>query len=931
MWIRQVTAQAFGPFKGDSLDLASGLTVVTGTNEAGKSSWHAATYAGLCGMRRGKGRRLKDDEQFAARHQPWDGGPWEVSAVVVLADGRTIELRHDLAGQVSNSARDLDLGRDVTAEIIHDGAPDGSVWLGLDRRAFAAVACVRQAEILSVTQHADAIQQHLQRAAATAGADETAATALAALADYQREHVGLERANSSKPLMVAIRGVDTARARHDDAVAAHADWLEREAGVAKLEHLAGVAANRLRAAKAVRARQAAEQLNARVRTMAELAAAHPHEPSAAGSDDDLAARVATAVHAWNQRPNPQPLEGRSVDELRTLLAEVPPMPHGDLDPHASVVAARRALADVLSRAEAHQHTAPAEAPVPHTGGATDGELVDLARELSTAIPSVDSSLVAEAERLRTDAAQRSAAAARRPLLVPAAVVAGVFMLAGLGLIVAGSVLPGAGALALASVAGVVAAVQAMGARSSTDDGGVELRAVEARLVMAEQLAADAERRRQQAEHRVHELGLSPDPAALRQIANQLQRAEHSAAVRQQWELANRQLSADLAAASSALADALSDRTVDVTADLHEPRALLATVDQYEHACRQRRSVAEAAHQGSRLDAELQARERDEVRFAADTARLGQCRRELYAVAVEVGVVADHELEAVAPDDLVDRLDQWARDRQRRRDELDAAWRGWHQLQAQLDGRSLDDWRAEATRYGDAAAMLADGVPAATLAAVDLGSDPDGTIRRLDHEASQHQVALAEARRELSVRAESIVPVAEAAEELAGAIVELDRVRRLDDTLSITQRFMAEAQQRVHRDIAPVLAAKVQERLSIVTGGRYSEVTVDPETLGVHVRDPHGRWRDAGYLSQGTAEQVFLLLRVAMAEILTTDSCPLLLDDVTVQSDSVRTRALLEVLHQVSADHQVVLFSQEDEVVAWAEAHLGERDRLVTLA
>ena len=116
MWIRQVTAQAFGPFKGESVDLAEGLTVIAGPNEAGKSSWHAAIYAGLCGMRRGKGRRVKEDEAFAARHAPWDGGPWEVTAVVRLADGRTIELSHDLGSQTSSSARDLDLGHDVSAE-----------------------------------------------------------------------------------------------------------------------------------------------------------------------------------------------------------------------------------------------------------------------------------------------------------------------------------------------------------------------------------------------------------------------------------------------------------------------------------------------------------------------------------------------------------------------------------------------------------------------------------------------------------------------------------------------------------------------------------------------------------------------------------------------------------------------------------------------
>ncbi len=111
-----------------------------------------------------------------------------------------------------------------------------------------------------------------------------------------------------------------------------------------------------------------------------------------------------------------------------------------------------------------------------------------------------------------------------------------------------------------------------------------------------------------------------------------------------------------------------------------------------------------------------------------------------------------------------------------------------------------------------------------------------------------------------------------------------------------------------------------------------EVGVDPETLHVQVRDATGRWRNADFLSHGTAEQIYLLLRVAMAEILTTEDtrCPLLVDDATVQSDPRRTLAILDVLHEVSREHQVVLFSQEDDVANWAQSSLGPRDRLLSL-
>src|SRR5207244_33737 len=130
-------------------------------NEAGKSTLHAALYAAICGVRRGAGQR-KEDKEFAERHHPWQGERWEVSAVIELANGRRVRLHHDLAGRVNCSARDADLGRDCSAEIIDEGTPNAALWLGLDRRSFLSTACVRQADILAVSLEANSLQEHLQ-------------------------------------------------------------------------------------------------------------------------------------------------------------------------------------------------------------------------------------------------------------------------------------------------------------------------------------------------------------------------------------------------------------------------------------------------------------------------------------------------------------------------------------------------------------------------------------------------------------------------------------------------------------------------------------------------------------------------------------------------------------------------------------------------
>ena len=81
------------------LELAPGMNVLFGPNESGKSSWHAAIYAGLCGIRRGPGIR-NDAREFAARHHPWRGDEWSASVVVLLTDGRRIRIGQNLADPV---------------------------------------------------------------------------------------------------------------------------------------------------------------------------------------------------------------------------------------------------------------------------------------------------------------------------------------------------------------------------------------------------------------------------------------------------------------------------------------------------------------------------------------------------------------------------------------------------------------------------------------------------------------------------------------------------------------------------------------------------------------------------------------------------------------------------------------------------------------
>lgn len=318
MRVERVQAHAFGPFRDETLELASGMNVVHGPNEAGKSSWHAALYLGLCGMRQGKGRR-KSDQDIERRHRPWDEpAAWEVGLTIRLADGRRVELRHNLA-EKHGSASDADIAeRRYDGDIVTDGALDGSRWLGLDREMFLQTACVRQAQMLAVRDNADSLQSHLQAAVAKSEGDATAARALNALVDYRREQIGSAKA-PTKPLAQAREAAAAARRRHQQALEANEDYRARCRVARGLAEEAEKRARQLRAGRALRARQLASTAAERLRQARRLSAEFPEgAPRAKADDTALVAQVASAIATWDRLRTPHPPDGETLEELSQM-------------------------------------------------------------------------------------------------------------------------------------------------------------------------------------------------------------------------------------------------------------------------------------------------------------------------------------------------------------------------------------------------------------------------------------------------------------------------------------------------------------------------------------------------------------------------------------------------------------------------------------
>lgn len=917
MRILRIGIEGFGGLSNDSLELAPGMTVVFGPNESAKTTLHAALYAALCGMRRARGQPRSEDREFAERHRPWGGGPWLVEAAVELADGRQIELWHDLSGRVDCRAVDVGLGRrDISAEIMFDGAPDGSRWLGFDRTSFVATACVRQSSIAAVLSNAHALQDELQRAAASAQRDETAGGAIEALRRFASEQVGLDRANATRPLRRAIVAVERAKSELETARARQQAYLDVLADVETRSRTRDEGRRRLRVAEAVVARDAAARAVASHVRARDLAARHPEEPQGAAGHGRLADDVAKALAGWERCPTEPDLSGESVEALEAALAALPERPEGDLSPAQSVIDAEALLKAAEAVLVEHRRKRPATAK--RADGETDlGELDELLGVVERDVPVVDAELLERVQSLRARIGGPARGVARVPLLV-----AGALAVAGAALALAVSIPLGGALLALAAV---IAAMALWSSRTRPDTAADEALAAAEQMLREQEIDAEAASdKRMRAVARLRELGAPDDPVLLRAFVTEARAASAVAAAHAEWEIRASELEVARAQAEAALREALRDR--DAGGGEGEVGDALAA---YRTSCAERERQEREASRRPVLERELAARRAAE----RDAAERAAARARLLEVASSLRVPEDD------PERAVKRLREWQAAREQELAAHDQATKEWTELTQLVGESTVEELAVRASDLEARASQLSDGLTSAELDALDPAEsaaqldDLRAQVQKLEHAASQ---SLGQAEE----MAAGLPSVSEAEEQLALVEGERERVRGLKDVLDQTITFLEAAQDRVHRTIAPVLEHTLRGWLPRVVVSsapdglreRYDDVVVDPETLRVQVRQGAGPWRHADYLSEGTKEQIFLLLRVALAEHLTRpgEKAPLILDEITAQCDAARRAALLDLLHELSCDRQIILFTHDEGALEWAEANLdlGGADAVV---
>ncbi len=209
-------------------------------------------------------------------------------------------------------------------------------------------------------------------------------------------------------------------------------------------------------------------------------------------------------------------------------------------------------------------------------------------------------------------------------------------------------------------------------------------------------------------------------------------------------------------------------------------------------------------------------------------------------------------------------------------------------------------------------------------------DPEGIRVKLEAEVEEIRRELEELREEAGDLQAEIRALfqEETVDVVEGALSELREerasLRRERDRLWVLARAVRVAERRYRDAHQPELTLRASRYLERFTGGRYTRLVLgddgDADSLLLQAAHLPGTQPVSEPLSTGTREQVFMALRLAVVDQMDREGArlPLILDETLVNWDQERRQRALDLLTDVAAERQVLLFTCHPGVAREAE-------------
>ncbi len=178
-------------------------------------------------------------------------------------------------------------------------------------------------------------------------------------------------------------------------------------------------------------------------------------------------------------------------------------------------------------------------------------------------------------------------------------------------------------------------------------------------------------------------------------------------------------------------------------------------------------------------------------------------------------------------------------------------------------------------------------------------DADGSAARLQQQIAQVQGQLA-----------ALGGAEDAPQRIARKQEQLHRLQGEYDSLALALDVLRSANTTLQNRFSPELGRRAAEIFADMTGSAWSHILLDREfRLSAEAGSAPTR-RSVQLLSSGTADQLYLAVRLAICEMVlpVEQNAPLILDDALLTFDDERLHKTLDYLVRLGEQRQILLFS-----------------------
>ena len=141
-----------------------------------------------------------------------------------------------------------------------------------------------------------------------------------------------------------------------------------------------------------------------------------------------------------------------------------------------------------------------------------------------------------------------------------------------------------------------------------------------------------------------------------------------------------------------------------------------------------------------------------------------------------------------------------------------------------------------------------------------------------------------------------------------------------DAISLAAQVLETSNLNLQKRFSPALGEKSAEIFTKLTQGKYNKVLLNKELIPSAQEKDSLLPRETFQLSQGTADQLYLAVRLAICDLVLPreKKAPLVLDDALITFDDGRMEAALIYLAQLARERQILLFTCQHREAAFLQ-------------